>query len=236
MLFGLGRAYVVLVVTLLPAVNSDASSVIYQFEPISASPSAGGSSPQVEAVFQDIRPDTVLLTITSSDLGGEFLSDLYFNFDPADNVNQLRFSRLNSTRGQSSPKISTGANAFHADGGYYDVRFDFTKPSKGKFFEDDSITYLIVDAGLNASDFAFVDSTGHCGSRYGTSYALARIQRICGHDEWLDATSLQPIPEPASFSLLASVAGMGWCVCSQSNRINRARRFIKNYFNSSMFS
>jgi hypothetical protein len=86
MLFGLRRAYVVLVVMILPAVNSSASSVIYQFEPISTSSS--DSPPQIEATFQDVQPGTVLLTITSLGLAnGEFLSDLYFNFDPTDNVN-----------------------------------------------------------------------------------------------------------------------------------------------------
>lgn len=228
-----------MVVMLLSAVNSDASSVIFQFEPIATSLPPGNSSPQIEATFQDTRPDTVLLTITSSDLTcGEFLSDLYFNFDPADNVNQLHFAVRDNPDGVALPKISTGANAFKADGGYYDIYFDFSKTGKGKFTGDDSVTYQIVGPGLDVSDFAFTDSTGRCRGTSGVYYALVFIQGACGNGEWLGSCkkTLQPIPEPASLGLLAPAAGLGWCVCSQSNCINRARRFIKNCFNPPMVS
>ena len=42
----------------------------------------------------------------------------------------------------------------------------------------------------------------------------------------VSATMLQPVPEPASLTLLASAGGLGWCVCSRSGM----RRFIKNWF------
>ncbi|MGB7769449.1 MAG: hypothetical protein WBN22_11430 [Verrucomicrobiia bacterium] len=236
-LCALRRAYFVLVVMILPAVNSDASSIIYQFEPISPVRFPGGQTPQIQATFQDESPGTVLLTITSPDLGcGEFLSDLYFNFDPADNVKRLCFAGWDGACGQAFATISTGANAFKADGGYYDVHFDFSRMDNGKGAGDDSIAYLITGRGLDAFDFAFVDSTGNCANAYGTYYALARIKGICGKDEWLGCRSVQPVPEPSPLGLLASATGLGWCIGPRLNRMTRTRRFLKNYFNPPMLS
>jgi len=222
-----GRICVVLAGIFLSAVNLDAASVIYQFEPISTNQFPGSPNPQVQAIFEDEKPGTVQLTITSDLAGGEFLDDLYFNFDPMDNVNRLHFAPLGA-HSQPLPKISNGENSFKADGGYYDIRFAFGTTGKNRFSGDDSVTYLITEPGLDASDFVFVDSTGSRGGANGMYYALARIQENCGNSQWLAAstTTPQPVPEPASLTLLASAGGLGWCVCARSS----TRRFIKNWF------
>jgi hypothetical protein len=217
----------------LSTVNLDAASVIYQFEPISPSLFPSNSSPQVQAMFTDEKPGTVQLTITSDLAGGEFLDNLYFNFDPMDNVNHLRFVPMGA-HSQPLPQISTGENSFKADGGYYDICFAFGTTGKDRFSGDDSLTYLITEPGLNASDFVFVDSTGSRGGANGMYYALALIQGNCGNSQWLAAstTTPQPVPEPASLTLLASAGGLGWCVCSRSG----TRRLIKNWFSPRMVS
>jgi hypothetical protein len=227
MLCVVGRICVVLAGVFFTAVNLDAASVIYQFEPISTSLLPSSPDPQVQAIFEDEKPGTVRLTITSDLPSGEFLGNLYFNFDPMDNVNRLHFAPLGA-RNQPLPKISTGANSFKADGGYYDICFAFGTTGKNRFSGDDSITYLITEPGLNASDFVFVDSTGSRGGANGMYYASASIQGNCGGSQWLaaGATSLQPVPEPASLALLASAGGLGWCACSRSS----TRRLIKNWF------
>lgn len=225
-----GRVYAVLsgLFLFLFAVNLDAASVIYQFESISPGLFPGSSSPRVQAIFEDEKPGTVQLTITTDLARGEFLGDLYFNFDPMDKVNRLHFVPLDA-RSQLLPRISTGANSFKADGGHYDIRFAFGTTGRHSFFGDKTITYLITEPGLNVSDFAFVDTAGCRGDANGIYYALARIQGGCGNSQWLavNTTTPQPAPEPASLTLFASAGGLGWCVCSRPG----TRRFLKNWFN-----
>ena len=228
MLCVVGRICVLLPGFFLYAVNLGAASVIYQFEPLSTSLVPGSSSPEVQAIFADEKPGTVQLTITAELPSGELLGDLYFNFDPMDNVNRLHFVPLGA-RTQPLPRILTGANSFKAGGGYFDICFAFGTTGRNEFLGNDSITYLITGPGLDASDFEFVDSTGNHGGTNGTYNALAKVQGNCGNNQWLAAsttTTLQPVPEPASLALLASAGGMGWCIRARTN----ARRLMKNRF------
>lgn len=113
------------------------------------------SPPWVSATFQDAN-NGVLLTIANSGLAtGEFVSGVYFNFDPADNVNNLRFAFQNASGSFSAPSVSAGKNAFKADGdNYYDILLGFSTADGQKFAGDDSITYLISGiTGLTVSDF-----------------------------------------------------------------------------------
>jgi hypothetical protein len=224
MLCVLGRACVVLVVMVLPAANSIASSVIYQFEPVFTGPPPGGQAPQIVATFQDISPGKVLLTISAANLiRGGFLSDLYFNFDPADNVNQMHFTRLYSPGGPIFSKISTGDNAFRVgDYGYYDIHLAFSKTSLGRSSGGNYVAFQIAEPGLNALDFAFAASFGNMGSYY----ALARIQELCGNSQWLGCSSVppQPVPEPAATSFLALAVGAGWaCLRGKQTKLLRCR-------------
>jgi len=228
MLCGVGS--IVWTVMFFSIVSVNADSVIYQFEPISTGP-LSPSAPELQATFQDEKPGVVQLNVTSDLAGGEFVSDLYFNFDPKDNVNRLHFTRVGD-RGRPLSRISTGVDKFKADGGYYDIRFAFGTTGQNEFSGDESVTYLIKEPGLDASDFAFLDSTGSCGGTNGLYYAVAQIQTGCNEYEWLAAstTTPQPVPEPASLALLASAGGLGWCVCSRANGMSRVRRFLKRCF------
>ena len=153
-------ACVVLVVMILPAVDSSANSVIYQFEPISTGPVPGGPAPQIDATFQATSPGKVVLTISTADLiNGEFLSDLYFNFDPADNVNRLNFTREYSPGGPLLAKVSTGDNSFQVGSyGDYDIHLAFSRTSLGTSSGGNHVTFQIAEPGLNALDFAFAAS------------------------------------------------------------------------------
>ena len=203
-----GRVCIVLVVMVLPAVNSIANSVIYQFESVFAGPSPGGQAPRIVATFQDTSPGKVLLTISAANLlGAGFLSDLYFNFDPADNVNQLHFTCCDSPVGTFSSKISVGDNAFKMGGhGDYDIHLAFGRTSVGKPSSLNYATFQIAGPGLDALDFAFAAAFGNPGPYY----ALARIQGPCGSSRWLGGSSVQPqpVPEPAFISFLAIAAGV----------------------------
>ncbi len=211
----------VLAAVWLSAGISNGQVVIYQFHPLIIGAFPGAQTPQIEATFRDVNPGKVLLTVTSSGLaGGEFLGDLYFNFDPADNVNRLYFTRLNNPFAPSHSRISTGQNSFPAGGyGCYDIHLNFGTAGRPNPSGNASVTYQITGPGLDASDFAFVDA---CGSSPGLYYALARVQQnICGSSEWLGCSSLQsvqPVPEPASFTLFVFAAGMSGCIYLRTKR------------------
>ena len=211
---GFKRACGIFVMTIPLALTSGASGVIFQFEPATSF-----NGPPVQATFQDIRENTVLLTITMSEgAGGEFLDNLYFNFDPADNLNRLHFKRLNDSGG-SLPGISKGADSFQADGGYYDIDFGFSLPGEETLSDDNTITYQVTGPGLTALDFAYPDSISQCGELPGTSFALAEIQGDCGNDQWLAGTEIvQPVPEPDSVDLLTFVFGGLLCALCYRQR------------------
>jgi hypothetical protein len=215
----------VLAAMVLSVANSNGVVVIYDFHPIITNAVPGVQAPQVEATFTDINPGKVLLTITTSDLtSGEFLSDLYFNFDPADNVKRLYFSRLGSPSLPAVSKIFTGQNSVLADGdGYYDIHLKFIKASKGRYFDNGCVTYQIVEPGLDASDFAFLDTLG---SGTGSYYVLARVRKICGDSEWLVCSSIQPprpAPEPASIVLFACAIGTLRCLYLRGKCMKQTR-------------
>lgn len=218
------RASVVLGLMMLPAVNSGASSFIYQFEPISVASVPSAPSPQITATLQDVQPGSVLLTIAASNFApDQYLSDLYFSFDPADNVHQLYFQPTDGLRGLTAPRISTGVDSFVANDGYYDVHFNFKRMSKATFAADGSISYLIVGPGLNSADFLFAESTGRFADTWGAYYGLAHIQGTYGDSEWMvTTTALQPVPEPAAFAFLVpAIIGLWWAVRRQAKRTRR---------------
>jgi len=195
-------------VMILHAVTASASTVIYQFEPVSPGLPVGGQIPWVEATFQDTDPGKVLLTISTANLGGgEFLGDLYFNFDPAENVNRLLFARRYNLPGPLFSVVSTGDNSFKLAGyGDYDIQVAFSGIIRGKSSGARCVSYLISEPGLDALDFVFAAPFGTAGSYD----ALARIQGVCGNSFWLgcSAASLQPVPEPAALGLLSLTAGL----------------------------
>jgi hypothetical protein len=203
----------------LSAPQAGATGILYQFDNIfsySGASSPAGLAPWLDATFQDTA-NGVLLTINDVGLSaGEFLSSIYFNITPADNVNNLIFSYQNGSSGLTSPTIQTGEDGFKADGdGKYDILFNFSTAASGRFGAGDSITYLISGiAGLAATDFSFMSTPA---GGHGPFYAAAHIQGIggsAGNSVWVDPSLgplILPVPEPASGAVLLFAAGI-WCV------------------------
>lgn len=187
-------------------------SVVYGFDNAFSTgsppgPPPSGTAPWVTTTFQnDASAGGVLLTISGADLAGsEKLDTLYFNLNPADNVNNLTFA----FQSEASPNgnvpaqatISTGEDAFMADGdGKYDISFAFSTANQASFMNGDSITYLISGiSGLTAADFDYL-STPAGGA--GPFYAAAHIQAIGSGatGAWVDPA----VPEPAAFGFVAA--------------------------------
>ena len=196
-----------------------ASGIIYQLDSeFSSGTPPFGAGPWVDVGFQDVSPGTVQLTVTNSALvSGEFVSQLYLNLNTNLNPNSLSFSYVSSTSGFTIPSqgagtISTGVNAFKADGdGKYDVLFDFDTSGGSTFTVGDSITYLITGiGGLVASDFAYLSAPA---GGHGPFYAAAYVQGIppSGDSGWIEPSggvTTIPVPEPSPIV----IAGLSMCL------------------------
>jgi hypothetical protein len=192
----------------------NASGILFQFNtPFPTDPSPAGSGPWVDAFFQNVSPGTVLLTITNVGFAsGEFVGGngnganggFFFNLNTNDNPVNLAFT-LVSANGSFGQTISTGQNAFKADGdGYYDIQFDF---STHAFSVNSSMTYRITGiTNLTAADFAYLSAVGG-GGESGPFYAAAHIQGLSGgNSTWLEPGGgpvITRVPEPAPIALLA---------------------------------
>jgi hypothetical protein len=220
-MFPLNRGVVVGVVLVLAAwfgpAKANASGILFQFDtPFPSDPNPTGSGPWTDASFVNVTPGTVLLTVTNVNFSsGEFLKGssgpgaggaLFFNINPGDNPANLVFT-LESSNGSYGPTVSTGENAFKADGdGYYDIRIDF---SGNSFSVNSSITYQITGiAGLTAADFEYESAPGG-GS--GPFYAAAHVQGLPPNNSnstWIEPGNgpvpIVPVPEPLPASFLGA--------------------------------
>jgi hypothetical protein len=146
---------------------------------------SGGTQPlgNVQLDFTTIAAGTVDLKITSLLSGTEALTQLNLNLDPgppALDPTQLSFALQSSTGTFGAIGISTGVNAFKADGdGLYDIEFDLPPPGT-VFDQTDTVTYRITGiASLTENSFNFLSAPdgGH-----GPFVAAAHIQRIGPND------------------------------------------------------
>lgn len=166
-----------------------------------------GPSPWVDITFDDSfgGPNTVRVTISNTNItANEFNSAVYLNFDPALDPTALSFSAIDNSA--STPTISTGVDAFKADGdGFFDILFDFPPPPgqpAAKFTAGESVIYDITHtSAISASSFDFQSAPG---GGNGSHPAAAHIQGIAGGGSgWIG------VPEPATAWLLVMAAAAG---------------------------
>jgi hypothetical protein len=189
------------------------------------------ATPWINALFQDIGPNVVRLTITAPNLSNpELLQGLYLNFNDTKRAGSLSFSPVfglwqgvNHDYGlhlnQNGEQASTG--------GEYDILLNFTSSRGGgsekehlgrkdfggnTFGRNDQVVFDITTSqgatSLSSFDFAFLSVPGSAGS----FYAAAFIERTGFNHKDFDyagATSFSVlgVPEPAS-----GLAAAGLCV------------------------
>lgn len=204
---------------LLP-VKTNASGIFYQFDtPFPADASPAGSSPWIDASFQDVNGG-VLLTVNNVGLtSDEFLQGngsganggIFFNLNPNDDPTSLTFT-LQSQSADFGTYINTGENAFKADGdGKYDIVIDFTTHL---FAGGASFSYLISGiSNLSANDFAYMSApAGGSGPFYAAAHVMG-LPPNASNSTWIEPgngpTGLLPaVPEPSSFALIAGFFGL----------------------------
>jgi hypothetical protein len=172
-----------------------------------------GLTPWLTATFEDVATNQVQLTMSASGLtDAEFVSEWYFNFDPAFNPGDRITFPLIISGPPYLPGTGIGANNFQADGESekFDIVFQFEIANNpNRFTMGESAVYLFTGTGgpdLTADSFNFLNEDG-------TFYSAAHVQGIGESNNlsgWIAATeSISAIPEPGTILLLgAGLAGL----------------------------
>jgi len=160
-----------------------------------------GSAPWLRAIFDDGGSSgSVDLTFSSLSLtGGEFVSQVSFNLNPALDPESLVFSSPTVINGvYGTPSIDVGSHGA-AGSGNYDFKIDFDiAPPPDRFNALDSVRYTITGIpNLTATDFDFT-STGGGNGAYTSAAHVQGVGPNSNLSGWVGN-----IPEPASLSLLA---------------------------------
>lgn len=167
-----------------------------------------GLAPWMSALFADIAPGAVRLTLSTGGLSGaENVSGAYFNLDPALAPGALGFAyQAALSTGAQASAIRAGPDCCKADGdGNYDIALDF--PTGAGFGAGKSVVYDISYSGsgtLQAMSFAFVSAPG---GGNGPFYAAAQVQNTGsgGHGSgWIAPQSLSSAPLPSPLGLAAA--------------------------------
>jgi hypothetical protein len=179
-------------------------------------PLASSDTPWIQALFEDISPGSVRITLSALNLTDpENVVDLWLNLDPNLDPSSLSFNFVGGSGGFDPPTISTGADAFQADGdGSFDILFSFTTgmDDVNRFTGGEYAVFEVSGiATLQAIDFNFLSAPG---GGWGPFFGAAHIQRIGPLEESTHIApgeGLELIPEPQSLALLGlgSIIGLG---------------------------
>jgi len=196
----------ILGLAMLPA-PSQGSTVTFNLDTVFSGTAPANSAPWLGVTIADYATNEVKVTITDLDLvSGEFLGKkgLYLNIDPT-----LTFATFASSfvSGQQAVSVSSGEDAFKADGGgKYDILFEFAASGSGRFEPGESSVYILTLAGLTANSFLF-EASPHGGN--GVYFAASHVQGIpgdtCNEDDsgWIAAKGAT-VPEPLTLLLVGS--------------------------------
>ena len=204
MAFGLLlRACWLLVAACLLSVPAGAVTITFDLNVNFGTEPASGS---VQITLTDVALDEVKLEIdtTGLDLDGEFVKEVYLNFDGDATGLTFAYQAGSSTGPTAASPVSTGSDSFMADGdGLFDIFLEFpAAPPASRFNIDLLVVYTITGTGFDATDFNLF-STPSGGQ--GAFLAAAKINGTGAGppanegSDWLGA-----IPEPSTALLLSA--------------------------------
>lgn len=143
---------------------------------------SGAVAPEghLEVTVADVAADTVRLTVDSYLVKSEHVWYLMLNLDPQFSANSLTWDFAGQGTGAyGSPSISTGVDAFQADGdGMFDIQFAFTHNVLADRFDNGDSYYIDVTlSGIMAQSFNWPSAPKPSGAGGGL-YAAAHVQGI----------------------------------------------------------
>lgn len=186
----------------IASARADAASVIFELNnEFSGAVTPTGTPPFLRATFTDVVGGVELKMESLLNSGTEFVNVWNFNLDPNLNPNLLSFAFQSGSPNTAS--ISTGVNAFQADGdGRYDIEFDWPNGGAGRFNNADMVTYLITSSQtISAASFDFLSAPA---GGHGPFPTAAHVQGIGDSGSgWIT------VPEPTSgLLMLGALAGL----------------------------
>jgi hypothetical protein len=199
-----------------------------------------GTPPWLRATFDDAGGSgsvtltmELLASFTANNPDGKVF-EWYFNLDPAMDATTLGIAHVS---GADAETVSTGIDAFHADGdGFYDILFEFANSGSTQLASAENLTsvYTITGTGLTADDFDFLSAPGP-GNSPGPFLTAAHVGGLPGNDDagqpcddcasgWLTSNGTPPpppridVPEPTTL-LIFGAGLLGLAVIRRRRRI-----------------
>lgn len=200
--------------------KAHADTITFNMNTVYSGGTPSGSAPWATATISDTGTNTVTLTMDNLLSSPQFISDWYFNLDPAE-VGSVTGSDFNYKSGFAANSTQVGEDGFKADGGgYYDIDINWLTSQGNRFVGGDKAVYTITASGLDAQDFLYLStqSGGH-----GTHYSAIHVQGIppCGDSAWVGSDKAN-VPEPGTMALF----GMGLALAGALSFVRRKR--VKN--------
>ena len=161
---------IILASAILPAPAAFATTIRFDFGP--------AGTPAVTALFEDVGPNQVNLTITALALtGNNSVNSLFFNFNPVFDSHNLIFTQTDSIGSvQSSANTANDSYKASGGGGKFDINLAFGKSPA--FVNGDAVIYSITGlSGFSVNDFLFLETPA--AGRIPT-YAAGSLQELSG--------------------------------------------------------
>jgi hypothetical protein len=200
--------------TVVAPLSSKAATDNFTLDTLYAGTSPGAATPWLSANITDVKPGTVLMSLTANNLtGSEYVSSWFFNLSTTLNASSLNIVKTNLGTGTVTGNILKGNNTLNSGGaGNFDFGFDFTTSGVGAFTDGDTLVFLITGiSGLNAASFNYLSQGGSFYTA-ATINGLNTISRYCGSStdgKVGDNTNNNPAPEPATMAIMGSFVALG---------------------------
>lgn len=161
---------IILAGQILAAPAAFANAIRFDFGP--------AGTPSMTALFEDVAPNQIQLTITALALSGNnSVNSLYFNFNPLFDSQSLIFTQTGSIGGvQGSVSAANDSYKAGGGGGKFDIHINFNQTPT--FVTGDAAIFSITGIGqFSVNDFLFQETAAAGRS---PTYAVGSLEELSG--------------------------------------------------------